>query len=876
MAVTHGIRKFYSSFRGLNEILDDVVREAGFATVAENVRILEDGALSKRRGYKIFAESEGGYGVIGFDRIDPETGMITQEILVLSETLRRMRTATITLTNVNSDGQDINVSIQGDSTADVAASGWGSSPWGAFAWGDAAGRGFTLTLGVAAVIDNNGDTVTDEKTTVAYLGDEIESPGLTIASLVTFLNSGTDVTASATVDTATPAPFLRLLDGLTIEPGEVIELVYYYTEDITADSAAGFPLGFADFKTNDQARHVDYAIFNRSVYITTGLDKLQQYDGQALFQAGMKKGTIPTTATGGAGLPVGDYLYKVQPVFRDRNGAFHEGAISDPSISLTAASEEIDVVVTNIEDGNGYDSRGGLAQGAQTLSPVSGVVTISLDDGSGGAHTVVSGDKVRVLNRDVATNAYAEYVVVTTTTNSIDVASSVDIDLNDNDIVSTGITLDVYRTIAGGTTEYLLVESLNNNPFATTQTFTDNTADSALGARFLEPLAPPAEPPTCRYITTFNNSLVLGYQKTDPNKVFYSEPDDPTNFPVLNNFLTESNDGGTITAVTQSNETLVVFRKRSIFLVTGDFARDSIRVTNLSSGGIGCSSHSSVQDINGVIFFLGERGVYTMAGAGIPTLISNQVIKSLTTKRTLEAERLHFDRAVAVHHIQDKQYLLYIPAESVDSGNIYSNESSLLLAYDYVKDDWTTWKNTHFSSGVTYQGDDLWFSSRELRVADSQVEYRVWKQHNDNRLHDYGDQLDPVEFTYGSSWEAVGNPSVAKKFLRVKLHSYTDVDSPLPVSAFNVDASTEIDYKENTPHSQFSFNFPDRGSTWDSRPWDEFTWGGAQQPTFKTKLRKGQARSMRLILENSQYDTNVIFTGWEVEYAAPQGNTIKR
>jgi len=874
MAVTHGIRKFYSSFKGLNEIVDDITRDAGFATAAENVKILDDGALSKRRGYKIFADEAGGYGVLGFDRIDPEDGTTTNEILVLSDTIHRLKTATLTITNSNANGQDVTISVSGDSSSGTGTSGWGSAPWGAFPWGDPAGRGFILGLDVAQLIDNNGNELYPAETVAFYLGDEIENEGLTIAALVSGLNSNPSLTASATVETTTPSPFLELLNGTTLADGESVELTYYYTEEVAKDSGAGLTNGFAAFQTDSAASHLDHSIFNRSVYFTTGLDPLQQYDGQALFRAGMEAGTQPTTTSAASGVLTGDYLHKVQPWFRDRNGQVHRGAISSASTSLTLSSEKAVVTVTNIQDGNGFDARGAYSDGIQSNSPVSGLVTLTVDDGAGGAHTVVAGDKIRVFNSDVATNAYAEYVVSSVTATTIVVESSVDIDLTDNLIISTGIFLDVFRTKTSGST-YFLIETLNNDPFNATQSYTDNTADASVGARFLNPIRDPAEPPQTKYVTNFNNSLVLGNKKTDPNAVYYSEPDEPTNFPVLNFFLAENNDGGSITALTQSNETLVIFRESSIFLMTGDFSRSRINVTALSTGGVGCTSHTSIADINGVLFFLGNRGVYAMAGAALPKLISNQIIKTLTSRRP-STEELQFSRALAVHHEQDKQYILYIPSESTDSGNLYSDEYSLCVVYDYAQDNWTEWKNIHFSTGATYSNKKLWFASRELRTADSAVTYRVWKQHNDGELHDYGDQLDPIEFKYGSGWESVGNPSIAKKFLRVKLQSYTDLDNPIPLSDFTVDASTEIDYKEHTPHSIFSFTFPDRGSTWDSRPWDTFTWGGAQQPTYKTKLRKGQARSLRLLFENTEYDTNVIFSGFELEYAAPQGNTIKQ
>jgi len=872
MAVTHGIKKQYSSFLGLNEIVDDISRDVRFATEANNVHFMDDGSLAKRRGYKIFDKDVGGYGIEGFDNIDPDTGAVTKEILIISDTISRMKTAVLTLTN--NSLQDVSIAVFGVNTQNESTLGWGQVGWGGFPWGDPLSRGYHLTVEAIPLYDSGGDLTASGATTDYYLADEVELTGPTIATLITQLASNAYISAAATDETTTPAPFLELLSGETMLAGETLELTYYYAEEVNGDSASGFSLGFADFKTSQDAFHIDTARFNRSIYFTTGLDPLQQYDGNSLFRAGMEAGTKPTVTSAGAGVLAGDYLYKVQPWFKDRNGQTHYGAIGSASTSISVASKQNIITITNVEEGNGFDARGGHADGAQSAASVSGAVTLVIDDGGSGNHTIEADDKIRLFNSDAATNAYAEYRVTATTTSTVTVTSSVTIGLVNGVRISTGISLDLYRTISSGTT-YSLVAQINNDPFNATQTYTDNTADASLGARFLEPLRTPAEPPTTKFITTFDNYLLLGNKVSDPNIAYYSEPDAPTNFPALNSFSVESDDGGVITALAQSSDSLIIFREKSVYLMVGDLARDTISVTQISSGGIGCKSHKTVVPINGVLFFLGDRGVYTMVGAGIPKLISGPVTKSLTTKRIIDEEILRFTRAVAIHHVQDKQYILYIPAEETLSGELYANSSSLNLVYSYDRDSWAKWTGVNASTGLAYADDKLWFSSREVRSDDLAVNLRVWRQHNDGEVHDYADQLDTVDFEYGTGWESAGSPVTAKKFLRLKLYSLADIDTLPPLKAFVATTTTEIDYKEHATHSSLSFSFPSKGASWDSKSWDSFPWGGEHKSSFKSKLRRGQARSLRVVLANEEYNTNVLFTGYELEYAAPQGNTIK-
>lgn len=848
MAVNHIVRQYYSSFRGLNLSTNDITRDPSEATEAENARIRDDGSIVKRNGYK-YRNTAGSYGLISFPKTNPTTGEITEELVLLDSIVSKQMSGTITISNAVGTGQPLSVSVIGDSDT----------------------NSFIISLTYADLIDNNGDVSIPGSTTTISLGDVTTTASLkTIAEVVTDITavSGLSASASSGSDTSVPGASINLEESLQISDGSTGELTFYYESAITADSAATLTLGRAAYRQSDDGELPSHTVFNRSLYITNGYDDLLQYDGHTLFKAGMVKHDTPSAALGAAGSLTGDYSYKIVTVFKDRNGLFHNAAISEESNLLSATADSIDLTVNNIQAGEGYDARGALANGTQSNSPSSGIVTLTVDN-----NTVIENDVIYLLNRD--SGDYEEFTVTASTSTSISVTSSVDIDLTDNDVISTGIRHEIYRTKAGGTT-YFLIGTIPNNYVSSTTTYNDDAVDSTLESRLIEPARVRGEPPKAKYITTYRNQLILGNQRTNPNTIFYSEPDEPTNFPVLNSFNVEASSGGSISGVSGSNEALVIFKKdpESTFTVTGDLVSARIRVDLLSSD-IGCISHSSIQDLNGVLFFLSVKGIYSMIGAGIPQLRSRNVNKLLTNTSSAVVRLLQLKRGVASHNKENKEYVLFVPAEEENSNIKFANNNSLILVYNYFNDNWTTWTNVNMANGVVYHEGSLNWASRQENLTNSAVTSHIFRQHKEGIAGDFGDQTNAIPMRYGSGWESNERPSSYKKFLRVKIHSITRSDDDVTVEDFTISGSTELNFNYDTPHSNFSGNFPDRGVPWDTKPWDEFAWGGFQQTSFRTKLRSGKATSLRLILENEEYNKNVVITGWEIEISDSQRTTIK-
>jgi hypothetical protein len=57
------------------------------------------------------------------------------------------------------------------------------------------------------------------------------------------------------------------------------------------------------------------------------------------------------------------------------------------------------------------------------------------------------------------------------------------------------------------------------------------------------------------------------------------------------------------------------------------------------------------------------------------------------------------------------------------------------------------------------------------------VHSNLYRMHNLNDGWDYQDNTDPIDFEYGTCWEALNEPSVLKRFLEVRLFNLEDATS---------------------------------------------------------------------------------------------------
>ena len=176
--------------------------------------------------------------------------------------------------------------------------------------------------------------------------------------------------------------------------------------------------------------------------------------------------------------------------------------------------------------------------------------------------------------------------------------------------------------------------------------------------------------------------------------------------------------------------------------------------------------------------------------------------------------------------------------------------------------------------GLAEVDSKVYFASRTLNSLTSNVETYVNKFHDANSAQDFADHNDAISFSYKTHWEALNSPSSFKKFLRLKVFSLDISNNDFETNNFSLDVTTEHDFAEGSV-SSLSMDFSGGATGWGNSPWGDFPWGENRLPAVKRKLLSRKAKSLRVILENTDLDENILISGMELEIETPFQERIK-
>jgi hypothetical protein len=691
-----------------------------------------------------------------------------------------------------------------------------------------------------------------------------ESGPYTLNQLLVEINALPNFTATVTGNDVLPAAFLKISRDVPITAtGTNIE----YLEWTQANATVASPFaGATSNKDREDFENASMVNINNVLYIATGYDSLFKYDGQTLFKAGLPKANTPgTVISGGTGITNSSAEYIVVYQQIDAKNSFINGIESQPSTGLNVTNQSIDVTIENIQAGSGFNTNCAITAGAQI-----GVTTIAVDDGSAGAHTLQVGDKAYFF--DGVAGAYTTRNVTARTASTIDIDGAA-VNVADNAVISNNLKIELYRNQNAGST-FRLVEELPNNSFTATQLYVDTIPDSGLGIEFVEPIKPRGLAPIGKYLTVFRNLLLIGGQQ-DVNSVSYSDIDSPEYFPPgQNGFTVDTKDGDKVTGIAALTNAVYVFKDNSIHQVSGDIAGDNFRVDLAVQDNIGCEAHQTIREVEGSLFFLSKKGVYSLK-QGTPAQEISSIIEPIFTSVN---RTFNFKKAVAINWNDFDKYIIYMPTEQINASNERYNDpdESRTLVYDYYRQAWVEWSNIDALGGLALIGlDDLYFAGRFLETASGDVVSYINRINNTGDTFDYADHDKAIAFTYKTHWEALGDPSVFKKFLRLKLHALDASVNDFESDTFIIDVDTEDNYLDVTSSSD-SFDFSG-GTTggWGVDPWGEFTWGNSRLLAIKRKMRANKVRSKRLIFKNDTIHQNILMSGYEMETATPYKARIK-
>lgn len=386
-------------------------------------------------------------------------------------------------------------------------------------------------------------------------------------------------------------------------------------------------------------------------------------------------------------------------------------------------------------------------------------------------------------------------------------------------------------------------------------------------------------PPKGAILTTFKNCLVVSGHPDNLNNIQYSLP-----FNVLtgeigseyfpsddNGIVVESASSSRINAIIGIRDVMYIFHDSSIHSLVGDIANPvgiPFVVDLLSNeGDLGCSNQASVIEFKNQALFLNSKGIFSAnASQAIQEL-------SLNIKPLIEDSSLNFQRAKVFNWSAINCLVFSIPVEKVDEYTeiIYTLENKTFL-YDYNKDAWLEWDNTDFTGGVAEFDDTVVFCDRGYTLDTNRLTANLNLFAKENTDTSFNDNLDPVKFSYSTNFESLGAPSVFKKFLRLKVHTFDNSGIYKDNIKNKLKIFVHTDYDKNY---RAKLDIDISKYSYGTGTWNFFPWGGSLKNSVKTKLLRNKCKSMQLEFVNENLSENVKINTYELEIAAPFRSEIK-
>lgn len=699
-------------------------------------------------------------------------------------------------------------------------------------------------------------------------GYDVSFPYL-ISSLITQIQAIPGVTVVTTGSIAQPGAFIEIQQETNIPDGKSVTLTWSYWISANRTLASTFS-GLAARLTFPDFRIATFAPYEEELYIATGYDPIMKYDGQTIYKAGMPVGVAPgITNLGGGNVDAGVHNWYITYEQIDHTGRIVEGVLSPPSALNLVGASQIQVAVTNLEQGTGWNTNSAVTNGNQIA-----VNTILVDF----PHTLKVGDFAYFID----SSGVEQVRTVTAVTAPSITIDGTPVTIDDDMPISNNLRINIWRTLSGLTIPEL-VRTVPNNSYATTNNWIDDIADASLGRQYITPIRAPNPPPQVGVVLTFNNQIVYTEDHNDDDFVYYSEPGFPEYVPLATNFfILPSVDDG-VTGAGISGSTLIITKNKSLYAISGELATDQFTVTPIAPGSnIGCVSHHTIQPVGGLLYFTHTNGVYALSEQTLyPTdAFGNPVPLSLMIDRVfreteLDAiKRFQLRRAVAISYTQDNQYILFLPSESI-VGARGSNDNSKILLYDHQGKNWFIWTRIDASGGFFVIQDNLYFQERRAKSGGS-LSVNLCRQHRKYRLIDQVDHVTPIRVTWISSWEDSGQPRVRKKFVHAIL-LFDDISSLYQSNKPKLCFTTFVDWIEDKTSTSADLMQKVNSTLWSTPPWNWTPWSGYQDTFIIVNLKNGTvAKALKMGIQMNKLNSTFRLQGFQLDIAPDFRRVIAR
>lgn len=216
----------------------------------------------------------------------------------------------------------------------------------------------------------------------------------------------------------------------------------------------------------------------------------------------------------------------------------------------------------------------------------------------------------------------------------------------------------------------------------------DALPDSQLGTQLIPANRGPW-PRGAKYMAIYKNVAWVAGMPDYPGRLWHSEPNDYENYPAANFDVIGDADSGEITGLREFRNCLVVFKRRGVFLVTGD-AVSGFTVQTITKSA-GCCAPNTIREVPNMggalpqMMFASEDGIHILTGTlqvtDSPASVSSATA-GLADFFRWQANHAAMMNAWAEIDVKNREYLISLPM----GGNPLN---TMVLAYSYDVDVWS-------------------------------------------------------------------------------------------------------------------------------------------------------------------------------------------
>lgn len=370
------------------------------------------------------------------------------------------------------------------------------------------------------------------------------------------------------------------------------------------------------------------------------------------------------------------------------------------------------------------------------------------------------------------------------------------------------------------------------------QVWSDGLVDTLLGHQ-LDTTQTGLFPRGARYAALFKGTMFLAGAPSYPDRVFYSAAGFIEQYPAANVFDFGTGAGGEITGLHATQNALVVFRRKGVYLIKGDPVSGFYAQT-VAEDGAGCVAPGAIVDdpVSQGVLFLSESGPMMLKGSleqgGRKETSVEPLFDKIRRFWQMEVDKSALIGARAVRFDRDQEVLFFLPAN-----RSRSTINQQVLVYHYAHGFWSLRDlgQTAVTSqevrccarvddhrGIVLLGAGAVYVpfGRLINSSDKSTERMVWRY----RMGWWGERLNRTSL---AQVEVIGSLSSTHTYdpAGVALRYQTDRKTDLPMVQYYDDWS-DLAFTEVRPalgsalqeviESEYSVD------TWEASLWDTGYW----------------------------------------------------